>query len=57
MVLNELFGRHAPQVAKLRLHHNWHQTQRLFDYAFRNPIDGPADISLRVIQTCQYCES
>lgn len=47
MVLYELFRGHAMEVTQPGLHHDWHLTQGLFDYAFRNPIDGPADICLR----------
>lgn len=47
MVLYELFWRHAVEITHLGLHHDWHLTQGLFDDAFRNPIDGPADICLK----------
>lgn len=47
VMLHELFGRQAMQVAKLGLHHDRQLTQGLLDDPFRNAIDRPADVSLK----------
>lgn len=47
VVLYKLFRRHAMEVTQLGLHHDWYLTQGLLDDAFRNTVDGPANICLR----------
>lgn len=46
MMLYKLFGGHAMQVTQLGLHHDRQLTHGLFDDAFRNAIDWPADVCL-----------
>lgn len=46
MVFHQLFGGHAMQVTQLGFHHNWHLTQGLFNDAFGDTIDRPADVCL-----------
>lgn len=47
MMFYQLLWGQAVQVAKPGLHHDREMTEGLLDDAFRNAVDGPADICLR----------